>query len=255
MLTFVGAGLYDEKDITLKGMEAIKEADIVYAEFYTSRLMGTTIEKIEDAYKKKIILLEREDIEVDPDPLLREAKSSNVVLLTGGDPMIATTHIDLRLRAFDAGIKTTVVHAPSIFSAALGLCGLQNYRFGKSATIAPPYKDRPSEVPYDTIKMNSFNELHTLLYLDIPMTINRACEILLILEDKRGEGLFNERMIVGIARAGSKKPTIKADYIERIKEYDFGPPLHIMIATGKLHFMENEALLKFAGAPVEIMKE
>jgi len=33
MLTFIGLGLYDEKDITLKGLEAIKDADVVYADF------------------------------------------------------------------------------------------------------------------------------------------------------------------------------------------------------------------------------
>ena len=255
MLTFVGTGLYDEKDTTLKGLEAIKEADVVYAEFYTSKLMGTTTEEMEAVYGKKIVLLGREDIEVNPEPLLEEAESSNVVLLTGGDPMIATTHLDLRLRAFDAGIDTAIIHAPSIFSAAIGLSGLQNYRFGKSATIAPPYKGQPSEAPYDAIKVNSGNGLHTLLYLDISITINHAVELLLFVEDKRGDGLLKKRVIVGIARAGSKKPNIKADYIDKIKGHDFGPPLHIMIVPGELHFMESEALVKFAGAPVEIMKE
>lgn len=33
MLTFVGLGLYGKKDITLKGLEAIRDADVVYAEF------------------------------------------------------------------------------------------------------------------------------------------------------------------------------------------------------------------------------
>ena len=255
MLTFVGAGLYDEKDITLKGMEAIKKADLVYAEFYTSRLMGVTAEEMEDAYGKKINILLRGDLEVSPEPILNEAKSSNVVLLTGGDPMIATTHIDLRLRAFDAGIVTHIVHGPSISSAAIGLSGLQNYRFGKSATIASPYRDQPSEVPYDTIKLNSENELHTLLYMDLPMSIDRAVELLLLLEGMRGEGLLKERIVLGIARAGSDEPTVKADYIEKIGNYDFGLPLHILIVPGKLHFMESEALVKFAGAPMEIMRE
>jgi diphthine synthase len=39
MLTFIGLGLFDENDISLKGFEAIKESDLVYAEFYTSCLM------------------------------------------------------------------------------------------------------------------------------------------------------------------------------------------------------------------------
>ena len=46
-LAFIGLGLYDEKDISLKGLEEIKNCDQVYAEFYTARLAGTTINKIE----------------------------------------------------------------------------------------------------------------------------------------------------------------------------------------------------------------
>ncbi|MDY6959416.1 MAG: diphthine synthase [Halobacteriota archaeon] len=255
MLTFVGAGLYDEKDITLKGFEAIKKADLIYAEFYTSKLMGVTTEEMEEAYGKKIIVLSREDLEVNPEPILFKARSSNVVLLTGGDPMIATTHIDLRLRAFDAGVDTRIVHGPSISSAAIGLSGLQNYRFGKSATIGSPYKGKSSEVPYDTIKLNSEEDLHTLLYMDLPLTIGQAVEILLSLEDNRREGILKRRIAIGIARAGSDNPTVKADYIEEIIKHDFGVPLHILIVPAKLHFMESEALVKFADAPVEIMRE
>ncbi|MEM4293618.1 MAG: diphthine synthase, partial [Thermoplasmata archaeon] len=63
MLTFVGLGLYDELDISLRGLEAVKTADVVFAEFYTSVLVGTTIEKLEQLYGKKVNLLSREEIE------------------------------------------------------------------------------------------------------------------------------------------------------------------------------------------------
>ena len=43
MLTFIGIGLYDEKDISIKGLEAVRAADRVYIEFYTSTLSGTSI--------------------------------------------------------------------------------------------------------------------------------------------------------------------------------------------------------------------
>ena len=32
MLTFIGLGLFSEYDISLKGLEAVRKADIVYAE-------------------------------------------------------------------------------------------------------------------------------------------------------------------------------------------------------------------------------
>jgi len=109
MLTFVGLGLYDEEDITLKGVRAIKDADMVFAEFYTSKLMGTTIERMESRYQAKIATLSRGEIEADP-VWLQHAIDRDVVLLSGGDPMVSTTHIDLRLRELDICIETVIVH-------------------------------------------------------------------------------------------------------------------------------------------------
>ena len=54
MLFFIGLGLYDELDISVKGLEAVRKADKVYAEFYTSRLMGASVQDLERLYGKKI---------------------------------------------------------------------------------------------------------------------------------------------------------------------------------------------------------
>jgi len=260
MLTFVGLGLHDEADITLKGLRAVREADVVFAEFYTSRLAGTTLERLEAALGRRIRVRTREDVEERAeDVILREAREKKVVLLCGGDPMAATTHIDLRLRAIDMGIETRVIHAPSIYSAAPGICGLQSYKFGKSATIAPPYKGRIPETPYDTIMLNRKHGLHTLLLLDVSMTIREGIELLLGIETqkrRRGEATCNIGRIpfVGIARAGAEKPIVRADLPAALKEYDFGEPPHTLVAVGDLHFVEKEALMKLAGAPPEILE-
>ncbi len=262
MLKFIGLGLFDEKDITVKGLEAIRKADLVYAEFYTSLLMGTSIEKLEEFYGKKMILLAREEVEQDP-AWLPQAIEKDVVFLTGGDAMIATTHIDLRLRAKDLGIETAIIHAPSIASAVCGLSGLQNYRFGKSTTIPFPYSRKEktiiSEAPYDTIKMNKRNDLHTLVFLDIDMEkgfmdIKKAISLLLEMEDRRGEGILVNTLAVGIAKAGSDFPVVHADLITRLKDHDFGNPLHILVIPASLHFIEAEALVKLCGAPPELIK-
>jgi diphthine synthase len=262
MLTFVGLGLYDEKDITIKGLEAVRNADIAYVEFYTSHLVGTTLEKMESLYEKKLTLLKREDVEQNP-AWLEEAREKNVVFLCGGDAMVATTHIDLRLRAQDMGIVTSIIHAPSITSAVSGLTGLQNYRFGKSTTIPFPYMVRNkriiSEAPYDTIKMNKKNDLHTLVFLDIDsergfMKIDKAVSVLLETEENRGEGILSNSLAVGIARAGSDSPSVHADCLSQLKDYDFGAPLHILIIPASLHFIEAEALIKICGAPSNIAK-
>ncbi|MCX9010637.1 MAG: diphthine synthase [Candidatus Methanoperedens sp.] len=262
MLTFIGLGLYDEKDITVKGLEAVRRADLVFAEFYTSHPVGTTVEKMEEFYGKAITVLTREDVEQNPS-WLSQAKEKNVVFLAGGDAMVATTHIDLRLRAADIGIDTAIIHAPSISSAVAGLCGLQNYRFGKSTTIPFPYTRRGktivSEAPYDTIKMNKRNDLHTLVFLDINsergfMQIREAVQILLEMEERRGEGVLVDALAVGVARAGSDSPSVHADYLGKLKDYDFGSPLHTLVIPASLHFIEAEALVKLCGAPSGIME-
>lgn len=264
MLTFIGLGLFDESDISLKGLEAIRNAELVYAEFYTSSLMGTDLEKMEKLYGKKIRMLSREDVEQQPD-WINEAREKDIVFLTGGDSMVSTTHVDLRLRAKELGIETRLIHGASITSAVAGLSGLQNYRFGKSISVPHPYRSRRdvlviTEAPYDTIKLNSELGLHTIVFLDIDkdkgyMTVNRALELLLYVEKKRGEGVMENKIVVGIARAGSKKPLVKAGYAEKLKDFDFGAPLHILIIPGKLHFIEAEALVKLAGGPEELLEE
>ncbi|MEA1985437.1 MAG: diphthine synthase [Euryarchaeota archaeon] len=262
MLYFVGLGLFDETDISLKGLRTIQNADEVYVEFYTSNLLGTNIEKMEELYQKKIHLLTREDVEQHPD-WLHEAKEKDVVFLTGGDTMVSTTHVDLRLRAIDMGIDTTLVHGASIASAICGLSGLQNYRFGKAVTVPHPYtssrgKTVLSETPYDTITMNMENGLHTAVFLDIDkdkgfMTVNRALELLLEVESRRSGGVMENCLAVGIARAGSDKPTVRADFARSLMDVDLGAPLHILVIPASLHFIEAEALVKLADAPKEIL--
>jgi len=251
LLTFVGLGLFDEQDISIKGLNLIKKADAVYAEFYTSTLMGTTIEKLEGLYGKKINILTREQVEQSPqETILKDAQVKDVVFLSVGDSMISTTHIDLRLRAYDEGNDTRLIHGASITSAICGLTGLQNYRFGKSATVPFPYTTI-SEVPYDTVMMNLNNNLHTLLFMDIQdecMTINQAIRLLLHVEHKKGRDKLANSLAVGVARAGSETPVVKANSMRKLKDYDFGAPLHILVVPASIHFIEEEALQKFAGA-------
>ncbi|MDV0444539.1 hypothetical protein MmiAt1_00650 [Methanimicrococcus sp. At1] len=264
MLTFIGLGLFDAQDISLKGLRAVQSADLVYLEFYTSYLMGTTIEEMETLYGKPIIRLMREDVEQNPD-WLENAKNQNIVFLTGGDTMASTTHVDLRIRAKDMGIETKLIHGASITSAVFGLSGLQNYRFGKSVSIPFPYTSSRgnrvvTETPYDTIKFNQENGLHTLVFLDIHnehgyMTVREGLSLLLEVEEKRQEGVMKNRIAVGIARAGSDDVSVIADFAENLDSFELGNPLQILIIPGNLHFIEAEALVKLAGAPDSLLSD
>lgn len=249
MLTFVGLGLYDLGDISVKGLECVKNADAVFLEAYTSRLMGTDTAAMEAFFGKEIRVLGREDVEQNPREILDCAAEGRAVFLTGGDPMVSTTHADLRMRAAAAGTETSIIHASSISSAVSGLSGLQNYRFGKSCSVPFPAKGWFPTAPIETIGANLAVNLHTLVYLDIQNDrYMRVPEAIAVLEEMAEKcGIEPPALYVGIARAGSEHPVVAAGTGANLKETDFGPPLHILVVPAELHPMEREYLEMFAG--------
>jgi len=258
MLVFIGLGLQNG-GMSLAGLREAREADAVYAELYTSAIPHFDVKGLGQKIGKPIKVVTREKVELHPDEILESAKMGKVAFLVPGDPMVATTHIDLRLRAAKAGIQTKIVHAASIVSAAAGLAGLQSYKLGPSATVSFP--DNPSTRPYEVLAENRGRGLHTLLLLDIraeegrAMTANEAIEIMAGLEEKLRKGVFTQRTLaVVVARAGSDDVVVRADEVGKLQKIDFGPPPHVLLVPGKLHFVEAEALKVFAGAPAEVVK-
>ena len=248
MLYFVGLGLYDHKDISIKGLEVIKRADKIFLESYTSILTGTDPESMSKFYGKEIKILKRQDVEQYPEEILDVATNGTAVFLTGGDPMVSTTHTDLRIRANNKGIDTKIIHGASIISAVCGISGLQNYRFGKSCSIPYPAKNWFPRTPIEVVSLNLSQNLHTLVYLDIQenryMTIYEAIGILERLSYDESVPIS---LYIGVARAGSDDSVVAAGCSEYIKTVEFGPPLHILVIPGGLHQMEEEYLKLFAG--------
>ncbi|MDH5754538.1 MAG: diphthine synthase, partial [Candidatus Bathyarchaeota archaeon] len=216
-IVFVGLGLYDEGGISLRGLEEVKTADKVFIELYTSLMPHFSIENFERISGKKIHMVSRKELEEENgEAILKAAETGKAVLLVPGDPLIATTHVALRIRAEKIGIKTRIVHGASILSAVIGLSGLHNYKFGKSVTI--PFSEA-SETPYEVIAQNKRLGLHTLCLLDVKaeekryMRIHEGLESLLKIEEKRKEKIVTmDTLVVGIARAGSTNPTVKAGF-------------------------------------------
>jgi diphthine methyl ester synthase len=58
----IGLGLSDEKDITVKGLEAVQKAKYVYLEMYTAILMISN-EKLSAFFGKEVITADREFVE------------------------------------------------------------------------------------------------------------------------------------------------------------------------------------------------
>jgi diphthine synthase len=74
--------------------------------------------------------------------------------------------------------------------------------------------------------------------------------MLIEVEQERKLGVVTpDTVAVGIARAGNSNPTLKADFVKDLENFDFGEPPYSLIIPGELHFMEVEALMAFGGAP------
>ncbi|XP_065848285.1 probable diphthine methyl ester synthase [Euphorbia lathyris] len=267
MLYIIGLGLGDEKDITLRGLEAVRKCEKVYMEAYTSLLsfgLSTDgISTLEDLYGKPITVADREMVEEKADEILSTARTSDVAFLVVGDPFGATTHTDLVVRAKALGIEVKVVHNASVMNA-IGICGLQLYRYGETVSI-PFFTDtwRPDSF-YQKIQKNVELGLHTLCLLDIRvkepsweslsrgkkkyeppryMTVNTAIEQLLEVEEKLGGSAYNEESsCVGFARIGSEDQKIVAGTMKELLEVDFGAPLHCLVIVGNVHPVEEEML-------------
>lgn len=253
-LLFIGLGLYDERDLSVRAREEAQACDVLYAEFYTSALRGTTAEKLGAVLGRPVHVLQREDVE-SGDRLVREAASKRVGFLVPGDPMMATTHVDLRLRAAKAGIRTRIVHGSSILTAAIGLLGLQAYKFGRTTTIPIPEKGFRPTSPLDAIVANRAAGLHTLVLLDLKedgrfLTANEA---LSYLTDVGGDRFPPGTLVCVVGGAGSADPVVRADRADRLASADLGPPLHCLVVPAALHFAEREALVRLAGAPADAL--
>lgn len=268
MLTFIGLGLWDEQSVTVEGRDALRSADRVFAEFYTSRLAGTTVADLERHHGVDIEVRDRDGVERDPEPILDAAADGDVAFCTAGDTMISTTHVDLRVRAAERGIETRVIHGVTAQSAASSLTGLQNYRFGKAVTLPFEYAHGADGTPQsviDGIEANRERGLHTLVYLDIKvagsspagpaegepdeyMTADHAANALARDWDDDAVG-------VAVARAGSPDPVVAADTLESLSTREFGDPLHLLVIPGEIHHLEAEALAELGGCPRSALPE
>lgn len=260
-LLFIGLGLYDENDVSLRGLNELKSCKKVFAEFYTSKLSGFNKASFEEIIGNEIIILSREESE-NGDIILDSAAGEKVAFLTSGDPMIATTHVELRIRAIKMGIETYIIHSGSIVTAATGLLGLQNYKFGRTTTIAYPEKNYFPTSPYAVVKDNKKMGLHTIVLLDIQadkntyMTANEGLQLLLKMEEIEKEKIVTEESVICVVgRAGASKPVLQANIVKNLLNKNFGPPLHTLVVPGELHFMEIEALEVCANLPRELVKK
>ncbi len=265
VLYLIGLGLGDEKDITLRGLEAVRSVGRVYLEAYTS-ILGVNKERLEALYERKITIADREFVEERAEQMLDEAATlpGGAAMLVVGDAFGATTHTDLWLRARERGIRVETIHNASIMNA-VGCVGLQLYNYGQAISLCFwTATDRPKSY-FEKLLSNRRQGLHTLCLLDIKvkepsleslargrkvyeppryMSVNQAVDQLLTIAEEEGSSdIGPDTIAVGLARLGQPDQKIVAGPMKLLKDFDFGDPLHsLVVPARKLHFHEREVL-------------
>lgn len=282
MLYLIGLGLGDAKDITLKGLEIVKTVSKVYLENYTS-ILCCGQEELEKLYGRSITLVDREMMEQGCREILDNADGGGAAVLVVGDPLNATTHTDLLLRAAERKIPYQIVHNASIINA-VACCGLQIYNFGETVSIPFWTQSWKPDSFYQKICRNKAFGLHTLCLLDIKvkepnlellvkgiskmdpprfMSVSDAAKQLSEIISSRGQDAGSEKnediaehnnytnlsdtdICIGLARVGNQDQRIVKTTIRGAIDLDLGAPLHSLIIPGKMHPLEEEMIDLFS---------
>ena len=246
MLWFVGLGISGFKSLPNQALKILEDADIVYLEQFTSPIENDDLTQIENKTRGEFKIAKRWFVE-DGKEIIEKSKKENVVLLSYGDPYIATTHIELRVRAIEEKIKTQSIHASSSITSMIGECGLHFYKIGRIATIMSDMKSLIT--PYYVTYKNIIEGNHTVLLLEYNqdkkffLDPRKALHDLIETEKGQKRNVVKPSSYAIIAsRIGFEDQRIISGKIESLDKIDFGKPPHTIIIPGRMHFTESDAL-------------
>ena len=261
--------------MTIAAFEVAKNADLRYFESYTALWPKEDLIELEDKIGE-ITTVMRPFVE-EPEELLSLAKEKNVVLLIVGDPLQATTHVDLQLQAEQYGVKCDIIHGVSITGIITGALGLSNYKFGRQTTITYPYGGWVPTSPLETIAINLHNGQHTLALLDLdptgegvggqrPMQPKDAADALISMSEKIMRDLeeggiqkdslhvkafkdlclnIQELPLVLCTDMGTKNQSVNSITLSELYSANEGG-LHCLVIPSKLTEIEKSALSRWA---------
>jgi len=249
MLWIAGLGISGIESISIETQKLLKTADIVYLEQFTSPVTKLESNKIRKLVKGEFKIAKRWMVE-DGKEILKNSKKKKVVLLTYGDPYIATTHIELRTRAFQEKIKTKTIHAASSITALVGECGLHYYKIGRIVTVMKDPKTLTT--PYYVTYSNALAGNHTVLLLEYNQDeefflepVNALSDLLTTEKEQKRKIISPSTFVIIASRIGFKNQAITAGKISNLIKKNFGKPPHTIIIPGQLHFTESDALKVF----------
>ena len=246
MLWFIGLGVSGISELSDNTISIIKNAEIVYLESFTSPISEDEKIQLENISTGKFKIAKRWLVE-DGNEILENAKERETVLISYGDPYIATTHLELKTRAIKDNIETKTIHSSSIVSSLIGEVGLHYYKVGRVLTIM----DDPKSIitPYNTIFDNLLNRMHSVILLEYNedksffLEPQNALSMLLGCEEKQKRKIISsETFGIVASRIGKNDQSIISGNVGNLIKNKFGEPPHSIIIPGKLHFTESDAI-------------
>ena len=246
MLWFVGLGISGISELSDNTISIIKNADTVYLESFTSPISETEKEQLANMCDGEFKIAKRWLVE-DGNEILENAKKREVVLISYGDPYIATTHLELKTRAVTDKIETKTIHSSSIVSSLIGEIGLQYYKVGKILTIMNDPKSMIT--PYNTISNNLLSKMHSVILLEYNedksffLAPQDALSLLLDAEKIQNRKIISlDTFAIIASRIGKSDQNITSGKISNLIKKEFGNPPHTIIIPGSLHFTESNAV-------------
>ncbi len=258
-LWLIGLGPGDLGLMTSDAIEHARACEYRFLEGYTATLpedQEGRLEGLVGNWKRAMRPMVEE-----PNELLSLARESSVALLVVGDPMQATTHVDLEAHCAEQGVDFSIIPGLSATSLAISLSGLQSYRFGRQVTLPFAYGEYLPTSPLEMIDANYTNNLHTLVLLDLdptgmgveqpkPMQPKQAIEILQAMVEKlvENEGGGRESMATPIANWDAILLSDLGTPDQRVASGDLldiggitGGRIHCLILPAKFVGLERDA--------------
>ena len=245
MLYLIGLGL-NPKQLTLEALHAAQGCEKLFVESYTSAFAQGELGELETLLHHPIIPLFRSDVEEKNALLLESAKNKNIALLVFGNPLTATTHHALLQECAAKKIPFRVIPGISIFNYR-GICGLDEYRFGRTTTFVFPQEGFEPLSVFDVILENRKIGLHTHCLFDLHpekmrfMTISEAIEWMEHASHARNESI-HDWMGVGLSGMGNTNGEAIAGTLSQLKKMQWKHYPQSLIVCGRLTEYERDAL-------------
>jgi diphthine synthase len=244
-------------------IKVLNSCNRIYLERFTSPISDNFINVLKSTLgpEKKIEIVKRWFVE-DGRQILDESKTLNVGLVSYGDPTIATTFTELRIRAMKNNIEVKVVHAASGITSLVGECGLQVYKIGKLVTMM---EEKQSAISvYSTIFGNLNLNCHTIILTEYRQDEDGSefflkpnyvmSKLLEIEKDITYEIVSEDSFLIVVSRIGTDHQKIVSGKIKSLIDLEYGRGQHSIIFPAKFHFTEEEAIMNLTeiiDAPVD----